>query len=78
MPSRRPGSASWGDIYGGLSFANAAQAGTTGAVKGAALGAANVAPVTVRGIGPDLLAQPAGALVALVVGLAVWSYFEKG
>lgn len=79
-PPRRPGSASFSDAYGALGFPGAtrtAAAGGEGATREAAAARAGGAPITINGIGPDFLARPAGALVALLVLLAAWSYFDR-
>lgn len=75
---RRPGSASFSDAYGALSFGTTTRAaGGEGAAREAAAARAGGAPITVNGIGPDFLARPAGALVVLIVLLAAWSYFDR-
>lgn len=77
-PSRRPGSSNFADVYGSLSFGTrTAAAGGEGATREAAAAATGAGPITVRGIGPDFLARPAGALVALVALLAAWSYLDR-
>lgn len=77
-PSRRPGSAKWSDIYGGLNFgATTAATGGEGAARAADAARNSGAPITVRGIGPDFLARPAGVLVVLVIALAIWSYTDR-
>lgn len=77
-PSRRPGSGTWGDVYGGLSFPTTAALGTSASGKLIAAASADRAPITVNGIGPGFLAQPAGVLAVLVAALLVWSYLDKG
>jgi hypothetical protein len=77
-PARRPGSATWADAYGSLNFgpSTAAQGGE-GAARAADAARNTGAPITVRGIGPDFLARPAGVLVVLLVALAIWSYTDR-
>lgn len=80
-PTSRPGTVAFADAYGSLNFGpTTAQQGATGPVKAAAADAAAAAitPVSLNPRGAfALLGQPAGVLVLLVVGLAVWSYVDR-
>jgi hypothetical protein len=68
--ARRPGSAAFADVYGGLTLGGmtTAQAGGDGAAREAAAAAAGEAPVSVA-IGPDFLKRPAGVVVVLLGAL---------
>jgi hypothetical protein len=73
-PTSRPGSASFADVYGGLDFGTpTVAAGSNGRAATAPL----AAPISLQGIGPDFLRQPAGVLVVLTVIIAVWSYLDR-
>lgn len=73
-PTRRPGSATFGDVYGGLDFG-----GTTAAAggDGRAATAPTSAPISLQGVSPAFFRQPAGILVVLIAILAVWSYLDR-
>jgi len=73
-PTRRPGSASFADTYGGLDF------GTTTVAAGSdrtAASAPQAAPISLAGISPAFLRSPAGILVVLIAIIAVWSYVDR-
>lgn len=77
LPTRRPGSANFADVYGGLDFGTpTAQAGG-GAAAAAAYAKGTPAPISAAGISPDLLRQPAGVLLILIAIIAVWSYMDR-
>ncbi len=72
--TRRPGSASFGDVYGGLDFGlTTARAGSNGAARSAP----EPALLSSTGLRADFFRQPAGVLVALVGIIAVWSYLDR-
>lgn len=75
MPTRRPGSASFTDVYPGFGSSTAA-AGGEGAAREAASAAAGAPPLSVD-VRSDFLASPAGWLVAGLVAVAVLSYLDR-
>ena len=75
LPTRRPGSAAWSDVYPGFG-SSTASAGGEGATREAASLAAGGAPLSVD-VGTDFLARPAGWLVVGLVAIAVLSYLDR-
>lgn len=75
MPTRRPGSASWSDVYPGFGPSTAA-AGGEGATREAGALAAGSSPVSID-VGADFLTRPAGWLVVGLVVIAALSYLDR-
>lgn len=76
-PSARPGSASFADAYGSSFGPRTATAGSEGAAKAAGANSAG-SPITIHGIGPDFLKQPAGGLIILVLALVALRFVDRG
>jgi hypothetical protein len=77
-PTRRPGSAQFGDVYGGLDFGTTTVAAGGQAATAHAASSSAPGPVSINGISPDFLRQPAGVLVVLIAIIAIWSYLDRG
>lgn len=75
LPTMRPGSASFADVYPGYGTSTAATGGQGATAERAAL-ASGGAPVAVS-IGPDFITRPAGWLVLGLVAVALLSYFDR-
>lgn len=73
-PTRRPGSATFADVYGGLDFGGTT---VTAGDNSRAATAPQAAPISLQGVGPDFLRQPAGVLVVLIAIVAIWSYLDR-
>lgn len=77
VPTSRPGSASFADVYGGLDMGSTTVAKGGGAAAAGAYAAGAPPPISLSGVSPDLLRQPAGALLVLIAIIAVWSYLDR-
>jgi hypothetical protein len=77
LPTRRPGSANFADVYGGLDFGIPTTAAGGQGAAAANIAATAGAPISLAGVGPDFLRQPAGILVVLIAIIAVWSYLDR-
>ena len=73
-PTRRPGSANFGDVYGGLDFGVTTVAAGSNGVAGAG---PTRAPIGLDGISPAFFRSPAGILIVLIAVIAVWSYVDR-
>lgn len=74
-PTRRPGSASFADVYPGFGGSTAA-AGGEGATRERAALASGAAPLSVD-LAPDFLSRPAGWLVLGLVAVLALSYLDR-
>jgi hypothetical protein len=75
VPTRRPGSASFADVYGGLDFGTTTPA--AGGQGATIAGAPQTAPIGLGGVNPEFFRSPAGILVVLVGIIAIWSYVDR-
>ena len=77
VPTSRPGSASFADVYGGLDFGQTTASAGGGAAAAGSYAAGRPPPISLQGVSPDLLRQPAGVLLVLIAIIAVWSYLDR-
>lgn len=75
MPTRRPGSAKFSDVYPGYGGSTAAAGGQGAAIESASL-AAGRPPLSVD-VQADFLARPAGWLVVGIIALGILSYLDR-
>ena len=79
-PSTRPSSGTLADVYGSLTSGTPtlAAGGSIGGARVAAAAASDEAgaPVTIHGLSPELLHNPAGVLLILVAALAILSWLD--